>query len=231
MTRRKIVFVIVEGPSDESALGVLMSRFYDKSVVHVEIMHCDITTEYGVHAKNIVAKIGNIIKKYAGQIYKPSDFFRIIHITDTDGVFASDSAIIEDDTVKKTIYDMTSIRTQKKSAIVDRNRRKRENLNQLSATTKIWKIPYQIYYMSCNLDHVLYDKLNSSNKEKEDDARAFAKKYKDNIPEFIRFIRESAFCMVQSYDESWRYIREALHSLERHTNFGLCFESENIEVD
>ena len=231
MTRRKIVFIIVEGPSDESALGVLMGRLYDKAVVHVEIMHCDITTEYGVNPTNIVAKLGNTIKKYAGQIYKPSDFVRIIHITDMDGAFIPDHAIIEDVTAEKTSYDVTSIRTQNKSAIADRNRRKRENLSRLSSINRIWKIPYRIYYMSCNLDHALYNKLNSSNREKEDDARAFAKKYMDNIPDFVRFIREAAFCDIQNYDESWDYIREACHSLERHTNFGLCLENRNNEAE
>ena len=31
-------------------------------------------------------------------------------------------------------------------------------------------MPYRAYYMSANLDHVLYDKLNSSDKDKENDA-------------------------------------------------------------
>ena len=65
MPRKKIVFVIVEGLSDETALGVLLNRIYDSNVVYVQVMHCDITTELGVNASNVIAKIGNIVKKYA----------------------------------------------------------------------------------------------------------------------------------------------------------------------
>ena len=31
MARKKILFVIVEGPSDDAALGVILNRLYDKS--------------------------------------------------------------------------------------------------------------------------------------------------------------------------------------------------------
>ena len=39
MARKKIVLVIVEGPSDDAALGVILNRLFDKNTVHVEIMH------------------------------------------------------------------------------------------------------------------------------------------------------------------------------------------------
>ena len=41
MTRKKIVFVIVEGPSDDEALGAIFSRAFDKNAVYVEVMHGD----------------------------------------------------------------------------------------------------------------------------------------------------------------------------------------------
>ena len=53
MPRKKILFVIVEGPSDDAALSVLLSRFFDSNVVHVHVMHCDITTELGVTPNKI----------------------------------------------------------------------------------------------------------------------------------------------------------------------------------
>ena len=53
MARKKIVFVIVEGPSDDSALGVILSRLYDKNTVHVEITHGDITSESTAKPENI----------------------------------------------------------------------------------------------------------------------------------------------------------------------------------
>ncbi len=223
MPRKKIVFVIVEGPSDEEALGVLLNRIYDSKAVYVQVMHCDITTKLDVNAGNVIAKIGDVVKQYAGRAFKPGDFSRIIHITDMDGAFIPDDAVVEDNTAVKPIYSATKIRTQRKSGIENRNQRKRECLNRLSSASRIWGVPYQIYYMSCNLDHALYGKLNSTDDEKEADSFAFAKKYRDDIPGFMKFISESDFSIAGSYPQSWQYIREGLHSLERHTNFGLCF--------
>lgn len=229
MPHKKIVFVIVEGPSDEEALGVLLNRIYDSKAVYVQVMHCDITTELDVNAGNVVAKIGDVVKQYAGRAFKPGDFSRIIHITDMDGAFIPDDAVVEDAAAVKPLYSATEIRTQRKSGIENRNQRKRECLNRLSSASRIWGVPYQIYYMSSNLDHALYGKLNSTDDEKEADAFAFAKKYRDDIPGFMKYISESDFSVAGSYPQSWQYIREGLHSLERHTNFGLCFQEEAVD--
>lgn len=229
MARKKIVFVIVEGPSDEEALGVLLTRIYDNEAVYVQVMHCDITTELDVNSSNVVAKIWDIVKKYAGRTFKPGDFSQIIHITDTDGSYIPNDAIVEDADAVKSFYSVTEIRTQRKDGIEKRNLRKRECLNRLSSTSRIGKIPYKIYYMSCNLGHALYGKLNSSDNDKEADAFAFAQRFKDDIPGFIEYVRESDFSVVESYPQSWQYIKEGLHSLERHTNFGICFQSNFLD--
>ena len=146
-----------------------------------------------------------------------------------DGAFIPDDAVVEDAAAVKPLYSVTEIRTQRKSGIENRNQRKRECLNRLSAASRIWGVPYQIYYMSCNLDHALYGKLNSTDDEKEADSFAFAKKYRDNIPGFMKYISESDFSVSGSYPQSWQYIREGLRSLERHTNFGLCFQEEAVD--
>lgn len=88
-------------------------------------------------------------------------------------------------------------------------------------------MPYRVFYMSCNLDHVLYDKLNSSDEEKETDAYQFARQYRDNIAGFVEFIAESDFSVMDGYKESWEFIKDDLHSLERYSNLGLCFKEEN----
>lgn len=221
MTRKKIVFVIVEGPSDDDALGVVFSKFYSKDEVHVEVMHCDITTDFG--RTPIVSKIGNVVKSYAGHAFKQSDFRQIIHIVDMDGAYIPDENIVEDPDATKPYYSTADIRTCNKVGIENRNRQKRDNLNRLTSISQVWKIPYSVFYMSSNLDHALYGKLNSTDDEKEHDAFYFSMKYKNNLPSFIQFISESEFSVCNDYKESWRFIKEALHSLERHTNLGLCF--------
>lgn len=151
-------------------------------------MHYDITTKAGVGLRNIVSKIGNIVKKYAKHSFKPKDFVRIIHITDMDGAFIEDSNVIFDSTRKKTFYSVTEIRTCNRDGITDRNRRKRENLTRLINTSKVWGIPYQLYYMSCNLEYAVYGKLNCSDEEKEKYAYCFAERFKEDIPGFLKFI-------------------------------------------
>ena len=225
MAKRKIVFVIVEGPSDEEALGVLLSKICDEDSVYVHIMHGDITTQNGVTQNNIVSKVGNCVKQYAVQNhYKATDFKEIIHIVDMDGAYVPDSAVVEDLEAKKPVYYVTEIRSANPKGIIDRNARKRKNIDRLKATGQIWNLPYGIYYMSCNLDHALYGKLNSADEEKEEDAYAFAKKYKDDIPGFLKYMKESDFSVGPDYKESWRYITEGRQSLERHTNFCVCLD-------
>lgn len=62
MARKKIVFVIVEGPSDDEALGAIFSRAFDKNAVYVEVMHGDITSVKGNHSRNIVGKVGEFLQ-------------------------------------------------------------------------------------------------------------------------------------------------------------------------
>ena len=226
MARKKIIFVIVEGPSDEEALGVILERYFDKSTVYLHIMRCDITSENGNNVNNIVNRISEIVRTFAKPFFKSKDFCRIIHITDTDGTFITDDKIVENAQIDNLVYSTTKIEAPCKNNIVKRNQQKSEILRRLSATSTIWKIPYQIYYMSCNLDHVLYNKLNSSEVEKEENAYKFAEKYKDDIQGCIQFFNESDFSVVGDYKQSWEYIEKDLHSLERHTNFGLCFEKD-----
>ena len=182
-----------------------------------------------MNSSNIVSKVGNCVRQYAAQNhYKQADFKEIIHIVDMDGVYAPDSAVIEDAEAIKPVYSVTEIRTANPEGIISRNVKKRENIDRLKSTGQIWKLPYGIYYMSCNLDHALYGKLNSTDEEKEEDAYQFAKKYRNDILGFLKYIKESDFAVGPDYKESWDYITEGLHSLERHTNLGMCFKiSEN----
>lgn len=223
---RKIVYVIVEGPADDAALYLLFNKLYDKNLVHIEITHGDITTKDWAGTENIVGRIGNLVKHYAAaNHFKAQDFQEVIHIVDTDGAYIPESAVVEDAFCKDPVYSLTEIRTARPSMICQRNREKREVLSRLIPLKKVWgSIPYRIFYMSSNLDHVLYDKLNSTDDEKEADAYAFAKHYQDNLPGFLSFICDSDFSIMGDYKKSWEFIQQELHSLERYSNLGILFE-------
>ena len=226
VSRKKIVFIIVEGPSDDEALGVLLNRLYHENAVHIEIVHGDITSEKSVTPKNIATKIGNLVRGYAASNhYKASDFQEVIHLVDTDGAYISKKFIAEQKGIHQPFYTETEIQTAKPEQIIERNQRKSENLNRICFMNRVWKtLPYSVYYMSVNLDHVLYNKPNSTDEEKETNAYLFAKKYKDNLADFLSFLSDSDFSVCQDYRQSWEYIQEGIHSLERHTNLGICFK-------
>lgn len=227
LARKKIVFVIVEGPSDETALGVLLSRIYDKNAVHIHIWHGDITSDSKVTPGNILSKVGSAVKSFASsQHYKNIHFAEILHIVDMDGAYISDDCIIEDKSVAEPQYSTVEIRTPERKNIIKRNALKRSNLDKLCGCKDIWSIPYHVYYMSCNLDHVLYGKLNSTDEEKEEDAYQFAKKYKKNPEGFLDYMKKSDFSVMTGYPESWEFIKQNGNSLERHSNLGLALEKE-----
>lgn len=226
MARKKIVFVIVEGPSDMVALGAILSKLFNNDKVHVEVMHCDITSRSGINPSNIITSISSFVRQYASNNHFQSMHFKyIIHIVDTDGAFCSDNYIVEDHSVNGLIYSETEIKTPNKELTISRNVQKTQNLLKISRTNSIWRIPYNVYYMSCNIEHVLFNLLNCSDDEKENLSYVFAKKYKDNIPGFIEFISNPLIAIDNEYIESWKFIQNENNSLKRYTNFNICLKN------
>ena len=227
MARKKVVLVIVEGASDDTALGVMLNQIFDKDKVYVHIMHGDITTRKGVHSDNIVAKIGDEVRKYAkANHYLSKHFKQIIHIVDLDGAYIPNQNVISDLERGEISYESDGIHTPNQCRIIERNKQKTDNLYRLRGTGQIWQVPYRVYYMSCNLDHVLHNKRNSTDDEKEMDAYTFAKKYKNDVKGFVDFICKSDFSVNGDYKKSWAYIEDGLNSINKYTNFGICIMDE-----
>lgn len=129
----------------------------------------------------------------------------------------------------KVVYSTTNIKAKSKYDIVNRNSLKRANLNKLIDCKFIWKdIPYKIYYMSSNLDHVLYNEFNLTDDEKENKAHEFHGKYRKNVADFYSFISDSNFSVQGNYLGTWDFIKKDKNSLCRHTNLGLCFIKKDI---
>lgn len=227
MARKRVVLVIVEGASDDMALGVMLNQIFDKDKVYVHIMHGDITTRKGVNSDNIVAKIGDEVRKYAkSNHYMSKHFKQIIHIVDMDGAYIPNQNVISDFEHGEISYESDGIHTPDRGGIIERNKQKTDNLYRLRGTGQIWQVPYRVYYMSCNLDHVLHNKRNSTDDEKEMDAYTFAKRYKNDVKGFVNFICNSDFSVNGDYKKSWAYIEDGLNSINRYTNFGICVMDE-----
>ena len=232
---KKVILFIVEGPSDEAAIGSIMKNYFADNTVEFQIVYGDITTNQYVTIENIIAKIKeqiDIIKERYRYSY--SDFKQIIHLTDTDGVFIDDKYVLEkepDDNISnKIMYYETHMETNNINSTIMRNHKKSEILRKLISTNKIANIPYKIYFNSCNLEHALYGKLyNFTNEEKEYMADDFAEKYKDNIDDFIKLITENNVAIDGNYKQTWQFIQEELNSLNRHSNMNLLFNNDNVK--
>ena len=158
MAKKKVMLFIVEGPTDETSLSTVLNRIFSSATVKFQVIHGDILTRDFTSSDKIVAAVWEQEKEFMGSIYRKSDICRIVHLTDMDGVFIPDDAVVENDTVEidtPPYYTETQIQTPNRAGILDRNQRKRNNIDRLSACPKVAGIPYSMYYFSLNLEHKL----------------------------------------------------------------------------
>lgn len=223
MAKKKIMLFIVEGGTDETSFDTVLSRIFSSDSVKFQIVHGDILTQDFPTPNKIVAAVNEEIKKFKGNIYRTTDFCKVVHLTDTDGVFIPDSDVVESKDMLKDEapkYTLEHIYTPNPKGIIRRNQCKRANINRLSTVGKIGGIPYSFYYFSSNLEHVLHDKINLDDLEKLALARDFDRKYADYPNAFISFMKQSSFSVTGTYHDTWAFIKAERHSLERYSNFG-----------
>lgn len=224
MPKKKILLFIVEGPTDESALSTAFSRIFSSDVVKFQVVHGDILTRDFVKPERIVATVNEEIKAFRGNVFKPADFCKVVHLIDMDGVYIPDNSVVKEDEPDKVypFYTGTQILTPSPNDIIDRNKRKRDAIAKLSAIGKIGGISYSLYYFSCNLDHVLHDKNNLSDAEKIQLSNSFGLQYAEDPNAFIQFMKTGSFAVPGTYPQTWSFIKQTgLHSLERHSNLHL----------
>ena len=224
MREKKVIAVIVEGPSDENAIGGILKEYFSSEEVQFAVVHEDITSNIFTTCDNVVKKISELLdgirSKYG---YNWEDFIRVIHIADTDGAFTKGCVQKADvDTIQ---YYEDHMETSDVDATKKRNAHKSEIMFKLYSTGKIHDIRYRLYYNSCNLEHVLYNELKDfSDAEKEELSDDFAEKYEGKVQDFINFISDSDIAVSGTYKQTWKYIEKDKNSLQRHSNMHLIFE-------
>lgn len=222
--KKNVIVVIVEGESERIALSKSLSDLLKNDKVNVIVADGDITSKKNVKSNNIISHINNLVKEEIEKnFYKKSDVSKIIQIIDMDGAFIPCSYIVFDKNYKDPFYTLNEIKTNNVDGIKQRNLQKSQNIRKLLQTKEIGKIPYECYYMSCNLDHVMYDLQNCASNLKVKKAKEFAI-HCENSNDFLNFIKNSDFSVVNGYKESWLFIQQSLNSLNRFTNLALCFE-------
>ena len=199
----------------------------------------DITTSSFVTPSNIETKITRRFVMPATRkdgIY-PKKIAKIIHIVDLDGAYIPNGNIMpysfERQGYEKVFYDDEKgvIETADVEAIIDRNDRKRQNLEHLlnlpesKIKIKSKSIPYEIYFFSSNLDHFINKDANLE-RDKKRRANEFIRNYGLETETFVKYFFEDK-CSIgkMGYEESWRYIKNDSNSVKRYTNIDCLIRS------
>lgn len=95
MAKKKVMLFIVEGPTDETSLSTVLNRIFSSATVKFQVIHGDILTRDFTSSDKIVVAVWAQVKEFMGSIYRKSDICRIVHLTDMDGVFIPDDAVVE----------------------------------------------------------------------------------------------------------------------------------------
>ncbi len=223
MSRKKIVLFFVEGITEKTCLGLVLSRILTRHNVQFQITHGDITTKNEATPATINKLLGNTIRKFLSPVFKASDIKKVVHLVDMDGAYISEEAIKESDNIEATIhYNNDFIYAKNVVSILARNEKKQQILNKLCTMRKTFRnIPYSVYFFFCNLDHVLHNENNLSNKEKTTRAEAFEDRYAEDLEGFLAFLKTPSFAVKGNYAESWNFIKLDTNSLKRYSNFHL----------
>lgn len=233
MPTKKYVLFIVEGKNDQIEIQAMLRAYCANSLQdkYVDIYlpyNGDIT--FDETEKTITGKLTEAVLSWRrGETrlhpfhpVAPSDVAKIVHVIDTDGAFIPESAIIGDD-VGDVEYKEDCIRCGDRAFIVGRNRKKAKAIRKLLSVPKIDNIPYEVFFVSCNMDHVLFGTQNPAAKSKGPNARYFAAHCKR--PDDLN---QSIFCENICFDglfqESWDFIQLDMNSLNRHTNLNILLE-------
>ncbi len=230
MEESKLLLFIVEGRTDETALAPALEKIINNTI-KFKVMRSDITCDYASTVDNIEERIKKVaVRKFLSDNshFTANDICGIVHIVDLDGSFTSDEIIqINNDIDKAQYYDEHIENQEDKLEEFKLTRENKRKILKHLASIKEIKIPYgivvpyEIYYMSCNLDHVLHNKRNSTNDEKKNDSITFADECDDPI-KFEELFNSTDIKFDGNYQSTWLDIQNDFNSLKRGSNFWLC---------
>lgn len=221
---KKIILFLVEGSTDSTSLGLVMSRLLENADVRFYILGGDICYRYHITNENaersVLRFVNGFLQRYR---LKKSDLLQIVHIIDTDGAFIPPERVIFGGK-EHAAYKETSIETLSVDSLRSRNEMKTKAASALSKLSHVEKIPYALYYFSRNIEHVLHNRADSlSGREKRIFSENFENTYADHPEDFIRFMQSREVAVRGSYSKTWEYILRGTNSLKRGSNFALYF--------
>lgn len=225
MKTKKVVLFIVEGISDQTSLALILSRLIKSESVRFHIVNGDITSDYQTTGANVITKVNEQIKRFLNNNFlKKTDILKIVQLVDADGAFVG-KEYIEEDNIEGFLYSSDSIKAKNTEAVMQRNQRKSSILNKLSTCSQISGIAYELYYFSCNLEHVLHNDCNIDDNKKDELAEGFSDKFYGKEIQFVEFISNKEFAVHGDFKATWEFIKLSNNSLNRYSNFHLFFKN------
>lgn len=203
---KKIILLLVEGPTDEDALALVFSNLVNDHDIEFEVLHTDITADEAMTVKYIENRIEDEINYYLKKnpFIEREDILKVVQIIDTDGAFIP-SAMIQQSETGKTEYFEMYIAAKNKDRLIRRNISKRKIVYYLAKAECIAGFPYEIYFFSRSMEHVLHGiPKDLSDDEKEDLAFEIADRYSDGPMEFLKSLYNSSFHVPGTYSETWK---------------------------
>ena len=255
MDKRKVIVFIIEGPTDETYIRALWEKFdnlnntYKIEFITAHDLTSNLRYKPNTIKKTIIDLIDRRIIQARGYSWKGSanSIERIVHLTDTDGAYIPPENILKKEgaAIKGDIsYTEDYISSGSIDKVIQRNNHKRKNLAVLinphpeknKKPYQLNEVPYHVFYMSCNIDHVFWGKeymsIDGSEKWKKSGEFESMAQGATNTQEFLTetvFNPEYAYQVdlnlddVENYEKSWEFIQQGTNSLKRFTNLNLFF--------
>lgn len=223
---KKVILFVVEGDTEETALAGAMESVFSNDRIFFDIVRGDLTTQRdgGKNPRERVRdRVLAHIEKNNG--YGWNDLERIVQICDTDGAFVPDSSVLTSDGAAID-YTESSILAPDPAGICLRNKQKVSAMRQLarigSLTYRRKPVPYGLYFFSRNMEHALHDEAGTLTRDKKIElANKFRRAYGNDPQGFAKLLRSEDMLVPGDYAQTWQYLEEGSHSLERGSNLGL----------
>lgn len=232
MATKKVALVIVEGISDLTSIDRYLRMLKSGTGIVYHIVRGDITKKEGMARNTAKKTLGDAINKYIKNNtdgIKKKDIKEVVHIVDLDGTFIDSTLVIKDERAMDVIYGDEDIHYIYNEYLAEKNKQKAGVLDVLSSTDYMCKnLPYSIYFFSRNLEHALHgdNRSDISDADKRVLSETFAFKFRE-IGEFVEFINsEEIKSEGETYEQSWRLVKEGVNSLKRSSNFHFYINSQ-----
>ena len=234
--QRKVLLFIVEGYTDKQSLEYPITQLAVSSRIVFQTTSGDITSRDGITRENVRNKLYDYVKQNKTKNkFKDSDYYKIVHIIDTDGAFIPDDYLFAAEESTRVFpflpyYASEGIYCADVSKIAARNRQKSELVEELLqiGTLGRFKIPYEVYFMSTNLEHVLHNNANVPDEQKPILADQALKDFYCSSNGLLALLNSLEVFIPGTYSDTWAYIRDNTNSLRRCSNLSVFFRQEKL---